>query len=297
MIFDTFTIGTPDNLVTFNDFEGSPIYRCTRRAPTRREIEEFDIPLPESSGVADYQTFIGKTYFIVEGIMYPDDETEFWNGRAALRKLASVQVAQGDSDSDFGYVPLKYTENVAKQQFVKVLYVDMQETTRQGQVQPFRLLCKMKYPVIFSQDIVTGIMAVSPLAGGGGGVLPIVLPSVLGADSGSGTVTVVNAGDIETYPSFLITGTVNRPKITNVSTGKYIEVDVNLGSSDTLIINYDQDSSPLLLSGGTSVYSKLTSGSTLFTIKPGSTVLTLTGTSVGSDSSAVVSFLSAWPLS
>lgn len=296
-IFDESTLGTSNNQITFNDDNGTIYYRLKNRVPQRREIREFDIPLQENTGIADFQTFIGKTMFILEGTMYPDDEDSFAEGRQALRKLASMDIEQNDNDSDHGYVPYKWTDNSAKQLFMKVMYVDLPENSKQGIKQPFRLFCKIKYPVILSQDSNAGTIGSSTATTSGSFVLPKVLPAVLGATTYSSNGSVTNDGDWPSYPSFSVVGPINVPKITNTTTGEYIEINTNLNSSsDVLTINYDADSLTVEVNG-TSVIGSLTSGSTYFKIQPGINNLTLSGSSVGSGAYATVSINSAWPLS
>lgn len=296
-IFDISTLGTSNNYITFNDDNSSIYYRLKNRVPQRRDIREFDIPLQENTGIADFQTFMGKTMYILEGTMYPDDEDAFATGRAALRKLASMDIEQNDNDSDEGYVPYKWTDNADKQLFMKVMYVDLPESSKQGIKQPFRLLCKIKYPVILAQESTGATIGSSTATTTGSFVLPEVLPSVLGATTYSSNGSVTNNGDWPSYPSFTIHGPVNVPRITNSTTGEYIEVNTNLSSSsDVLTINYDQDSFAID-KNGSSVIGSLTSGSTYFKIEPGINNLTLSGSSVGSGAYATAAVFSAWPLS
>lgn len=297
-IFESSTLGTSSNQIVFNDETGNPYFRITRRAATRRDLREFDIPLPEHTGAADYQSFIGKMYFVIEGTMYPDNENSFHSGREALRALASLDIEQGDADSDDGYVTYVFPDaNGNRQIHVKVMYVDIPESTRLGLKQPFRLLCKIKYPVIFASSATTATIGDSSATTSGSSNLPWVLPKVIGKTTYSSNGSVTNDGDIGTYPSFVITGPISRPRITNSTTSEYLEVDVNLATaSDTLIINYDQDSVDITQAGNTKL-DKLTSGSTLFKIRPGTNNLTLTGDTVGSGANATVSIRSAWPLS
>lgn len=296
-IFDTSTLGTSNNQIIFNDDTGTIYYRLKNRVPQRREIREFDIPLQENTGIADFQTFIGKTMFILEGTMYPDDEDTFAEGRQALRKLASMDIEQNDNDSDMGYVPYKWTDNSDKQLFMKVMYVDLPENSKQGIKQPFRLYCKIKYPVILSQDSNGGNIGSSTATTTGSFILPKVLPTVIGVTTYSSNGSITNDGDWPSYPSFTIYGPINIPKITNTTTGEYIQINTNVPSaSDVLTINYDQDSMTIELNGN-SVIGSLTSGSILFKIRSGINNLTLSGSSVGSGAYASVAAYSAWPLS
>ena len=315
-IFDTFYIGTQDNRVVFNDENTDPYMRVVRRYPTRREVREFDIPLPESLGIADFETLIGKTYMVIEGKMYPNEESSFHTGRETLRKLASLTVQQDDANSDSGYVPMVWSENIDKQLNIKIVYVDMQESTKQGIIQPFRLLCKVKYPVIFASTPKSGIVSIGsasanfggayipsviPMQIGGqessGSVLPFTLPAVLGATVGAGTIELENTGDLPTWPTITINGPVNKPRLTNISTGQFIELNVNLTStSDSAIISYDQDSINVTALNQ-NAYGLMTAGSSLFKVKPGVNAFTLTGSSVGTGAKATVTFQSAYSLS
>lgn len=315
---DRATLGTPNNFITFNDFSRTPIFKVNRRSVTRRDVRDFEGVLPNTMGIADAQTLLGKEYQIIEGKILPKSETEYNDAKRAIRKIASLEVQQQDSQSDDGYVPYKFIEvgSVNKQIFMKVIYVDMPEANSQGLIQPFRLLCKVKYPVIFSQFSKTlnlGVNTINVRGGfsvptaapvyigtskGTGSALPFVLPVVLGATPSIGSNEITSDGDIATYPTISVYGPISKPRITNVTTGEFIELDVVLSSaSDSLVITYDQDTPPSLTMNGANVYSKLTSGSTLFKIVPGNNVITLTGSSIGSGATASINFFDAWPIS
>lgn len=299
MIYDTSTLGTATNQITFNDDSGTIFYRLTDRYPIQRDLRQFDIPLPEGMGVADYQTLIGRTNYVLEGKMYPNAETDYSTGSKALRKLANLQIEQADSGADQGYVPYKFADNdgTPKQINLKVLYVDLRERSRNGLKLPFRLYCKIKYPVIVAQTQTSATIGDSTATVSGSSNLPWILPKVVGKTSYSSNGTIINAGDLPTYPSITITGPINRPKVTNSTTSEYLEVDVNLASSsDSLIVTYDQDTVSITQAGN-SKYDKLTSGSKLFKIASGTNNLTLTGSTVGSGANATISIQSAWPLS
>lgn len=298
-IYDVSTVGTSLNEITFNDDSANPFYRMKRRSVTRREIEEFDIKLPEGTGDADFQSYIGKSYTVLEGTMYPDDETSFDNGKKALRKLASLATEQADANSDQGYVPMKWPENDGynKQLFVKVMYVDIPESSANGLKLPFRLVCKVKYPVIFGQTQVTTSIGSAAASTSGGVGYPFNYPVAYGATTYSSSGSIVNAGDLPTYPTIQVIGPITLPRVTNSTTGEYIEFNVSLATtSDSIIITYDQDTFTATQAGN-SVMNGLTSGSTLFTVRPGTNNLTLSGATVGTGSYATMSIFPAWSLS
>jgi hypothetical protein len=232
--------------------------------------------------------------------MYPGGESEYDTGLAKLRKLASLEIAQDDILSDEGYVPYVFEEfSQSKQIFMKVLYVDLPETTRKGLVQPFRLVCKVKDPTIYSATLSQADTSQASFGvASGSAALPFGYPIAYGASTSSVSVDAYNSGDIPVYPvSINIHGPVNAPKITNTTTGEYIQVNANLASTgNELVIAYDRDSLSVLLDGN-SVLDDVTTNSTWFKIQPGSNIFELSGSSVSDDAYATVSYYSGWPLS
>lgn len=300
-IFDTSTLGATDNQITFNDYSSFPIYRVQSRAPQARQIRDLDIPVPFESGTSDFETLIGKMAYVIEGKMYPSSESDYSTGLANLRKLANVDFEQNDNNSDFGYVPYIYNDNGTnnRQIFVKVLYVDIREDTRQGLIQPFRLVCKIKDPTIYGYPSKTASTSGTDVtAGAGSATFPFTFPVVFGATTSSVTATAQNNGTIPAYPaSITVVGPVNTPKITNVTTGEYIEVSQNLSStSNTLLITYDKDTLTVTVDGN-SVLSSVTSASTYFKLQPGANQITLSGSSMGSGCYVSVAYYDSYALS
>lgn len=268
--------------------------------PQRRQVRELDIPVPFESGISDFETLIGQTAYIIEGIMYPGGESQYDAGLAALRKLSSLEIEQDDVLSDEGYVPYVFTEFMRnKQIFLKVLYVDVPENTRKGLVQPFRLVCKVKDPTIYEAELQQASTAEAAFgAATGTAIYSFTYPIVFGASTSSVSIDALNVGDMPTYPvSINIHGPVNSPVITNTTTGEFIRVNTNVATTgDELVIAYDKDSLRVELNGN-SVLNQVTTDSTFWKLQPGSNVISLTGSSISDDAYATVSYYSAWPLS
>lgn len=298
-IYATSEIGTNTNKILFNNYGTYPLYRVISRSPQRRQIRELDIPVPFENGISDFETLIGQTAYVLEGIMYPGGESDYDAGLRALRKLASLDISQDDILSDDGYVPYVFTEfNTTKQIFMKVLYVDVPENTRKGLVQPFRLVCKIKDPTIYSEELkIADTSPASFTVAVGTAIFPIVLPIIFGASTSSVTTDANNLGDVPVYPvSINIHGPVNSPKITNTTTGEYIQVTTNLAlTTNELVISYDKDSLRVE-ADGVSVLDEVTTGSTFFKLRAGSNILTLTGSSISDDAYATVSYYDGYGL-
>ena len=190
------------------------------------------------------------------------------------------------------------------------------QTTKQGYIQPFRLVCKVRYPIIYAQQPKLATINLTGLAQGGGAqipalvpmkigsasvnngaTLPFTLPIILGSQFGTSSGTLTNAGDFPTFPVIQIFGPISKPRLTNLATGEYIELQLTLaGPGNAAVITYDQDSSSIIANGA-NAYNFLTTGSNLFKIYPGTATFTLSGASVGTGAYATISFSDAWPLS
>jgi len=299
-IYDTGYLGTTANRITFNNYGTTPLYRLISRAPQRRQTRELDIPVPFENGISDFETLMGQYSYTIDGIMYPGSESEYDDGLRTLRKVASLDLSQDDALSDDGYVPYIWTDYTGqKQVFVKVIYVQIIEDTRKGLVQPFRFICKIKDPTIYGVTTKTADTSSSdPTTSSGTAIYPFSYPIIYGASTYSVSSNANNAGDLPVYPtSIVVRGPVNAPKITNTTTGEYIQVNTNLAStSNFLRINYDKDSLSVE-ADGVSVLDNVTDASTYFKIQPGGNDLQLTGSSIGSGSYLQLSFLDGYPLS
>ena len=304
-IYDLSYLGTSANKVYFNDYNlqhnsGGSIFRVRSRAPQQRSVRELDIPIPFENGISDFETLIGKTLYVIDGTMYPGGESDADSGLAMLRKVSSLELNQADVLSDNGYVPYVWTEfSQNKQVFMKPLYIQIVENTRNGLVQDFRIISKIKDPTIFSETLnQASTLPANFTTATGTAVFSHIFPLIFGASTSSVSADAINNGDIPTYPIAInIYGPVNNPKITNSTTGEYIEVDVNLAnSSNNLSIAYDKDTLIVTLDG-VSVINNVTAASTYWKLQPGSNNITLTGSSISNGSYATVSYYSAWPLS
>jgi hypothetical protein len=270
------------------------------RAPQRRQIRELDIPVPNENGISDFETLLGQYAYVIDGTMYPGGESEYDEGIRALRRVASLDLSQSDNDSDDGYVPYSWTDfSGQKQVFVKVLYVQIIEDTRKGLVQPFRLICKIKDPTIYGVTVkIADTSGADPTTSSGSAIFPFELPIVFGASTYSVSGNADNDGDLSTYPiSIVVNGPVNSPKVTNTTTGEYIQINTNLSSDDNVLrIEYDKDSLNVEVDG-VSVLDDVTEESIFFKVRPGGNDIQLTGSSIGSGAFVKLSFRDAFPLS
>lgn len=298
-IYNTATLGATDNYLTFNDYTTNPVYRVTTRTPQRFQLRQDDIPIPFESGVSDFKTLIGSTIYVIRGTMYPQDESSYDSGLAALRALCSLDINQNDALSDNGYVPYTWGEVAGgeKTLFVKPLYVQIVEDTHQGFVQPFTIFCKVKDPIIYGDQILSSTQFANPSTLAGAAQYSFKYPIVYGSTTFTVNSTAYNQGKMPTYPIAIdIYGPVTNPVFTNTSTGEYLSVAVTLSSvSDVLHFEYNNTKQVVTLNGN-SVVNKVSIDSTYWKVHPGNNVIQLGGSSVGTGAYANLSYRSGYAL-
>lgn len=298
-IYDASQLGESDNQILFNDYTIDPVYRIKARSANKFQIRQQDLPVPFEGGSSDFLTLLGDTSYIIQGTMYPASETTYDSGLAALRAACSLDLNQADILSIDGYVPYEYTEaDGNKQIFMKPLYVEVTETTTQGFVQPFTILAKIIDPLIYSATLSTAsTQAASPTTTQGSAIYPFTYAVLYGANTFTVTATLDNIGNSPVYPvTIIVVGPVTNPTI-SLSNGQFITVNVTLNTtSDQLNLTYSKTSQDINLNG-TNVANNVASGSTLFKVPPGTTTMTLSGTSVGTGAFAEIQYYSGWELS
>lgn len=307
MIYDVFTLGSTNNKITFND-ETNPNYylRAKRRYVSDREIRQFDSVVPDEMGIVDYQTLVGRSYLQIEAKIFPvDEDNGLYKAWEDIRKVCNPKLAQDDTASDTGYVYLQWSEgNKEKELKVKPLRVDIPENVKDSHTPTIKIVCKIKYPIVESQDFKTNNFSASIIPGSGV-IIPstgLVIPAngiTINADTGTGSGYATNDGDYKAYPNVIFTGPINTPRITNETIGKFIEFNYNLTDGNKIYLYIDYDGVTATHSDGTNMLQYITQNSAIedFYLKEGDNQLKLTATTLGSGSSCEVTWKDSWPLS
>lgn len=305
-IYAKATLGYTDNQITFNDYTKDPVFRSLARMPQKYQIREQDIPIPFESGVADFNTLIGQTIYVIDGTMYPASENTYDTGLAALRAVSSLDLEEvdpysGTVFSNEGYVPYMWGDasgDLTKQLFVKPLYVQLSENTRQGFVLPFKIFCKVKDPVIYGATLkLASTINGNPSTSTGSAAYPFKYPIAYGSNWYTVTATATNNGTMPVYPQSVdVYGPVTNPTVTNGATGEVIGVNVTLNSSsDHLQIQYAKDYLNVTLNGVNTIQN-VTNATSYFKIQPGSNVISLSGSTIGSGAYATVNYYDGYAL-
>lgn len=131
----------------------------------------------------------------------------------------------------------------------------------------------------------------------GGLSWPITWPTSWGSSSGGGTMRVTNAGSFETRPLITITGPVDNPTVTNVTSGQSLTFLAHVNAGDTLVIDL-QARTVLYYVGSTGAGGNrrgtMTATSQWWVLAPGTSTLQYTAATVLTGSTMTVAFQSAW---
>lgn len=141
-------------------------------------------------------------------------------------------------------------------------------------------------------DAALSTLTLAPGATGGGMTFPAFFPISFGPVSSAGVGTATNVGSFSTRPTVQIQGPCDGPVIENQTTGEYLEFTLTLGASDLLTLDLDVHS--VILNGSASRRSSLVPGSRWWELAPGDTTVMYRADTVGTGSTATVSWRSAW---
>lgn len=89
-----------------------------------------------------------------------------------------------------------------------------------------------------------------------------------------GAGTAENAGIFATPPVVVITGSSTNPKITNTTTGEFIEITTTVASGEDLVIDF---ANKTIYNDTDSAYAAMTATSTWWDLDPGDNVIAFTG--------------------
>lgn len=120
---------------------------------------------------------------------------------------------------------------------------------------------------------------------GGGYQTPYILP--VNWEAGSTPTIVFNPTDTNISPQIVLSGKYTNPRITNNTTGEYIQIMITTVVDSVVIIDFFNKS--ISLNGG-SILNTKTLGSTWWSIIPGNNYISLTSDSGADDSDGIIRY-------
>lgn len=189
----------------------------------------------------------------IEGLVYASDYSTY---EELKRKLSSTF-----SIADDNVLQIRKWDGEEKHINAKVTtpprYIDGTGRMKIGEFM-IELLCSDPFFYDTGETTGTAVLATST----GGSPVPMPVPMPIGGIVGN-KVILNNSGEIAVYPTVTITGTVDNPTVTNVTTGESFTVTDSFTGNDTLQIYQDQSGLYVLKNGVNSMSNFLGSFFTL----------------------------------
>lgn len=135
-------------------------------------------------------------------------------------------------------------------------------------------------------------LLISPPIGATGAAWPWTFPLSWGGAATTGSASVTNTGNFETRPVITIKGPCTNPTISNQSLMATLTFNITLAGVDQLVI--DTDARSVVLNGTASRRATLVTGSTWWTLPPGTSTLAFGAQSTSSGCMATVTYRNAW---
>jgi len=267
--------------VTFNDYSsGTPAYvlRNTPRLLSTLSARRTSSARQGQHGVSDGLSFLGERLLPFEGEILGSSQADRVTKEAALRQCLSLRGLQSQTGED-GYRLVQVTDEDGslKQLYAKILdpptfdVLDNTDPSRRS----FAFAMVAKDPRIYSQALQSSAGA-ETFQGTSFQVVQNVSPTVPFSLYGVTGVSLscVNGGTFDAPPVITITGPTTGPKVTNVTTGEYVQLTgLTLAAGETAAINVSVGT--VLKNDGTDLSAYFTAGSSWMVLVPGNNDLTL----------------------
>lgn len=254
----------PTKFVVINDHTDPENLIALQKYPSMEvDIRNDEINREGQHGVWDFFSFYGKRIFIFEGVIVGEDEESVTTLKKSLDFIC--QLPAQPMTGDDGTVLVQWTdpngqawESEAKISNAISYGRDMHQQFRLN----FMLVLKAPDPLILSQSTIeaNGVRGY-PM---GGFTLPFGLPFVIGV-SYINKFEVENGGTIPADITFRMFGgthfAITNPRMTNLTTGEFMQVDVSL-ADETEFIEVNTKTGAVVDQDGVDQSGNIHSGST-----------------------------------
>lgn len=259
--------------INFNDFTDPDNYIKLLFLLLDTEVRNIEDPKIDE-GIEDFSSILGKGLLKGRAAVVAEDLPTLNLMIANLKKAMNPRLTQDNGSSDEGYLPFSWTEDIGGTEYDLQVYAKPVEVPRfvkdeKGSGAIVDFLMKIKSPKKYSQDTKVVTLNAASVTGGN-----------------------TNDGDMPSYPVITITGPTNAsPKITNVETGEYMEINDTLAGGEVYVIDCKKAT---ILKDNVNAYGNKTSGSTFFDLNSGA--VSLQQDNLGASGVAAIEYRDAWTL-
>lgn len=144
-------------------------------------------------------------------------------------------------------------------------------------------------PAILSQTVVTVSTITAPA---GGGFLFDATFDIIFEETSSGSRTLTNNGNIDTYPNMTLVDVLTNPLIRNQTTGAVLQLNYTSALGD--VIEIDMKARTIILNGVTSLIDSVVDGTDFWALEQGDNIVTLATGSTSDTGYMNIEYQHAW---
>lgn len=249
-------------------------------------VRNGDLPRPSDRGAYFGRDFIGQRMVTLKVTVSGDSDSDALDNLDALFGAWQLDTPDGSA-----YMPLlfKVPGRNTRRFHGRPRDAAVDETVLQASQIPVTLLFATADPSIFDDALSSVSVGLANV--GAGRTYPLTYPRVYGAGASGGIIEALNAGNYASRPVATIVGPCVNPIVTNADTGEFVQCIITLGSTDSLVIDFDARTVEL---NGESRYSTKTSDSTWWDLAPGTTEVHFTANAFTTGATCTLAWRSAW---
>lgn len=241
------------------------------------DIKNNEVDLDGQHGIWDFYSFFGKRNISFSGVIVGEDEAEVETMR---RKIVSVlALPLQPTEDDDGYVTISWEDALG------ISYTVQAKMTRSPRFdRDLRQKYRLNFLISFKASDPFILGGESEQANGVRGyftmgvTFPITLPAIIGQIS-VGTQEVDNDGTMYAHTKIRLSGeaagVLTNPRITNLSTGAYFQLDTTL-ANNTKWLEIDSRYGTVVDQDGVDKSAFINEASTFLLLKPGVNTLIYT---------------------
>jgi hypothetical protein len=255
------------------------------------EIDGLELPsIRTSSGNYSGRNggYVGAQFFAarsigLQGKIFSADLATAEQARRDLQTLLATALESQDS------ITVSILTNAGHQYVIDAYLIDFQmPITGTLFSSPFQIELMAPDPTIYDNATGSALTATVPKLVSGGYTYPVVFPVIY--TGGGSPTTITNSGDFDVYPLVTMTGAMNNPVLTNLTTSEAFSLTgLITGPGDTVVVDMNPLRRTVTLNGS-SIFGLIGSSSTFWSLQPGGNDVTLTTPNSGDTVSALFSW-------
>lgn len=247
------------SVLTAASFKGLPFTIDKATTLDGLSTPSYDVSESVLAGVRGMrfnQALMRKRQVTLELVLCSSDDGDYFAQRQAILNACSKDAGEGE---------LRLT--VGGRDLLLYAVPEPPEITWPSQTGYFTALLQFFCydPVIYEATSNTTSGVTVPT--GGGFEFPVVFPIDFGESTGTGLFSLINAGNLTTYPVFTLEGPLTNPVITNRTTGEFFGLTYSLLEGQTVVI--DMKARTVKRANGLNLAQFVQDGSTWFGLSVG----------------------------